>query len=79
MFSGKLAFLSSCIAVQHITFTQCDNSQLLDRKPTSSTGNRNSNQDHETQQGKKILTSSFSFPRKVTPLKEKLALGLTWY
>lgn len=28
---------------------------------------------------KKILTSSFSFPRKVTPLKEKLALGLTWY
>ena len=31
---------------------------------------------------KKILTSSFSFPRKVRKkekLKEKLALGLTWY
>ena len=27
----------------------------------------------------KILTSSFSFPRKVIPLKEKLALGFTWY
>ena len=27
----------------------------------------------------KILTSSFLFSRKVIPLKEKLAVGLTWY
>ena len=68
MFGGNIELLSSCIANQYITFTHCGNSQLHDRQPTSSIGNRNSNQDHGTQQGKNIfLTSSFSFPRKVIP------------
>ena len=61
MFGGNFPFLPSCIANQHITFTQCDNSQLHDRQPTSSIGNRNFNQDHGTQQGKKVFSNQFIF------------------
>ena len=52
MFRSELGFLSSSIADQHVTFTQCDNSELYGRRSSSSKGNRNWNQNHVTQKVK---------------------------
>ena len=61
MFRSELGFLSSSIADQHITFTQCDNSELYGRRSSSSKGNQNCDRDHVTQKGKRYTSYPVRF------------------